>query len=360
MHDSAKPRILIMAGGTGGHVFPGLAVALQLREFGVAVSWLGTKNGIESEIIPTHDIPIELLNIEGIRGRGLAALMKAPLLLSQSIRQAMKIIDEIKPAAVLGMGGFGSGPGALAAWLRDIPIIIHEQNAIAGTTNRIISYFAKSILEGFPGTIKGAYWSGNPVRKEISGIKAPNFRLEGRRGAVNLLVLGGSRGAKTINELVPKALALIPENNRPKVIHQAGEQHAGLTRAVYAALNVECNVIPFIHSMNEAYEWADFVICRAGALTVAELSNVGLAAIFIPFPFAIDDHQTANAKWIESLKGAVVCKQSDLSQDKLRDLIEEFVESSDKRLSMALAARSAARTRATEEICEVCLGYLNV
>ena len=175
MHDIVKPRILIMAGGTGGHVFPGLAVALQLREFGVAVSWLGTKNGIESEIIPTHDIPIELLNIEGIRGRGLAALIKAPLLLSQSIRQAMKIIDEIKPAAVLGMGGFGSGPGALAAWLRDIPIIIHEQNAIAGTTNRIISFFAKSILEGFPGTIKGAYWSGNPVRKEILGIKAPKF-----------------------------------------------------------------------------------------------------------------------------------------------------------------------------------------
>ncbi len=360
MHEIVKPGIMIMAGGTGGHVFPGLAVALELRELGVAVSWLGTRKGIESELIPAHDIPIELLNIEGIRGRGLAALLKAPLFLSQSVRQAMKIIDEFNPSAVLGMGGFGSGPGAVAAWLKGVPIIIHEQNAIAGTTNRIISYFAKSILEGFPGTIKGAHWSGNPIRKEISEIKEPNFRFEGRQGPVNLLVLGGSRGAKTINELVPKALALIPQNNRPNVLHQTGKQHAGLTRALYAAMNVECEVVPFINAMDEAYKWADFVICRAGALTVAELINVGLAAIFIPFPFAVDDHQTANAQWVSSLGGAVLCPQVDLSVDKLRDLIEQFVESSDKRLSMALAARTAAKARATEEISKVCLGYLNV
>ncbi|MAH73255.1 MAG: undecaprenyldiphospho-muramoylpentapeptide beta-N-acetylglucosaminyltransferase [Cellvibrionales bacterium TMED49] len=360
MHDIVEPRILIMAGGTGGHVFPGLAVALELRELGVEVSWLGTKKGIESELIPTHNIPIEFLNVEGVRGRGLVALIKAPFLLWQSVRQAVTIINQIKPAAVLGMGGFGSGPGALAAWLKGIPIIIHEQNAVAGTTNRIISYFARSILEGFPGTIKGAHWSGNPIRKEILGIKEPGLRFQGRQGSVNLLVLGGSRGAKTINELVPGALALIPKNNRPNVLHQTGKQHAELTRAVYAAVNVECEVVPFIDAMDEAYEWADFVICRAGALTIAELANVGLAAIFIPFPFAIDDHQTANAKWIESLRGAVVCPQGELSQDKLRNLIVEFVESSDKRLRMALAARSGAKTRATEEICKVCLGYLNV
>ena len=360
MPDNTVPRVLIMAGGTGGHVFPALAVAANLKESGVILSWLGTRNGIETKLVPPKDIPLNFLDVEGIRGRGFGALARAPLLLSTSVIQSLKVINEFKPDVVLGMGGFASGPGAVAARIKGIPIVIHEQNTIAGTTNRIVSKFANSVMEGFPGALPGGYWCGNPVRTEITMLQEPEKRLVSRKGAINLLVLGGSRGAKTINEIVPSALAMIDSKLRPNIIHQAGISNADMTRAIYAALSIEASVRPFIDAMDEAYGWADFVICRSGALTVSELACVGLGSILIPFPHAIDDHQTANARWLMDVGAAVVHQEADLTPNLLKDVLLEVALKPDKRLNMAIAARKLAKRNASDELATACLEFANV
>ena len=352
---SESCRVMIMAGGTGGHVFPALAVADQLRAANVTVAWLGTQRGIESDLVPAAGIALSCIDIEGIRGRGISALLKAPLLLWRSIRQAWTVLSDFQPQVVLGMGGFASGPGAVAARLKGIPIVIHEQNSVAGTTNKLVSRIARRVMQGFPGALANGEWCGNPVRPEIANLAAPEQRLTGRDGVPRLLVLGGSRGALAINKMLPAALALIAPDQRPQVRHQTGKLHCAETQALYAAADVRAEVVPFIEQMDEAYGWADFAICRAGALTVAELTSAGLGALLIPFPFAIDDHQTVNGQLLVEQGAALMIAQSDLTAALLAEQITATCIDSERRLRMAVNARKLARAGAAERVAEVCL-----
>ena len=352
-------RVMIMAGGTGGHVFPALAVAEQLRAANASVAWLGTQRGIESDLVPAAGIVLNCIDIEGIRGRGLSALLKAPLLLWRSIRQALTVLSDFQPQVVLGMGGFASGPGAVAARLKGIPIVIHEQNSVAGTTNKLVSRIAQRVMQGFPGALANGEWCGNPVRSEIAGLTAPEQRLADREGLPRLLVLGGSRGALAINQMLPAALALIEPSQRPQVRHQTGKLHCAETQALYAAAGVSAEVVPFIDQMDEAYGWADFAICRAGALTVAELTSAGLGALLIPFPFAIDDHQTVNGQLLVEQGAALMIAQSDLTPALLAKQITALCGDSEGRLKMAISARQLAKTGAAERVADICLEVAN-
>jgi UDP-N-acetylglucosamine--N-acetylmuramyl-(pentapeptide) pyrophosphoryl-undecaprenol N-acetylglucosamine transferase len=350
---------MIMAGGTGGHVFPALAVAEELRAADVGVSWLGTRAGIEAELVPANGFKLNYLDIEGIRGRGLLALLKAPLLLWRSIRQSLSVLAEYQPQVVLGMGGFASGPGAVAARLKGIPIVIHEQNSVAGTTNRIVARIARRVMQGFPDVFKRGEWCGNPVRPSIANMPAPDKRFAERTGPINLLVLGGSRGALAINKILPEALALIDPEVRPQVMHQTGKLHCEQTQALYTAAGIEAQIIPFIEKMDEAYNWADFAICRAGALTVAELTCAGLGSILIPFPYAIDDHQTVNGKLLVEQGSAKMIQQKELTAKMLAKEITQLCESRSRLLDMALRARELAKTGAASRVAKVCMevGY---
>jgi UDP-N-acetylglucosamine--N-acetylmuramyl-(pentapeptide) pyrophosphoryl-undecaprenol N-acetylglucosamine transferase len=353
-------RVMIMAGGTGGHVFPALAVAEKLRCADATISWLGTRRGIESELVPKQGIPINYLSVEGLRGRGLLTLLKAPLMLLKSITQAVKILSEFKPHIVLGMGGFASGPGAIAAKLKGIPLVIHEQNSIAGTTNRILCRLANRVMQGFPNALKGGEYCGNPVRAEISAIAPPHERFAQRHGRPRMLVLGGSRGALALNKLIPQALALIDHELQPMVIHQTGAQHLGITEDTYRQQGLDSashglDIVPFIDKMEDAYTWADFVICRSGALTVAELVSVGLGALLVPFPYAIDDHQTRNGNLLVKNGAAQLIQERDLDPKRLAAEIKTLCESASQRLSMATAARGLAKYNAAERVAEVCL-----
>ena len=352
-------RVMIMAGGTGGHVFPALAVADQLRAANASVAWLGTQRGIESELVPDAGIALNCIDIEGIRGRGLSALLKAPLLLWRSIRQALTVLSDFQPQVVLGMGGFASGPGAVAARLKGIPIVIHEQNSVAGTTNKLVSRIARRVMQGFPGALPAGEWCGNPVRPSIANLAAPQQRLADREGPARLLVLGGSRGALAINKMLPAALALIEPSQRPQVRHQAGKLHSAETQALYDTAGVCADVVPFIAQMDEAYGWADFAICRAGALTVAELTSAGLGSLLIPFPFAIDDHQTVNGQLLVDQGAALMQAQKDLTPVILAEHIKRLCDDSDRRLAMAVNARQLAKSGAAERVADVCLEVAN-
>ena len=357
-------RVMVMAGGTGGHVFPALAVADKLRALNIEISWLGTQRGIESELVPAGGFELHCLDIEGIRGRGLKALLKAPLLLWRSISQASKLLAEFKPAVVLGMGGFASGPGAVAARLKGIPVVIHEQNSVAGTTNKLSAKIAKRVMLGFPDTLKNGEWCGNPVRPAIAAMPNPKERFAGRQGNARILVLGGSRGALGINKLVPEALAMIAPKSRPLIMHQAGKAHCDATLQLYQQHGVDIEkqvteVVPFIEDMAAAYGWADFVICRAGALTVAELTSAGLGSLLVPFPFAIDDHQTVNGKLLTDCGAALLVQQKDLTAAILAERINTICSNPDQRLQMAERARELAKNNAAERVAQVCLevGY---
>ena len=352
-------RVMIMAGGTGGHVFPALAVADQLRAANASVAWLGTQRGIESELVPAAGITLNCIDIEGIRGRGPSALLKAPLLLWRSIRQALTVLSDFQPQVVLGMGGFASGPGAVAARLKGIPIVIHEQNSVAGTTNKLVSRIARRVMQGFPGALPAGEWCGNPVRPSIANLAAPQQRLADREGPARLLVLGGSRGALAINKMLPAALALIEPSQRPQVRHQAGKLHCAETLALYDTAGVSADVLPFIAEMDEAYGWADFAICRAGALTVAELTSAGLGSLLIPFPFAIDDHQTVNGQLLVDQGAALMQAQKDLTPAILAEHIKSLCDDSERRLAMAVNARQLAKSGAAERVAEVCLEVAN-
>ena len=356
----SRCRVMVMAGGTGGHVFPALAVTQKLRELDVKVSWLGTRAGIESELVPAQGYELHYLDIEGIRGRGLGALLKAPLLLLRSLYQALSVLSQFKPTVVLGMGGFASGPGAVAAKLKGIPLVIHEQNSVAGTTNRIAAKIARRVMQGFPDTLAGGEWCGNPVRQAIADLPVPQDRLKNRQTRTRVLVLGGSRGALAINKLVPEALAILDSNQRPEIMHQTGKAHSEITKEQYQLLNLDSQpgnvqVLPFIEDMAAAYNWADFVICRAGALTVAELTSAGLGALLIPFPFAIDDHQTANAQLLVKQGAARLIQQKDLSAEILAEQIAEVCGSPELRLDMAMRARALAKDNAAQRVAAVCL-----
>ncbi len=360
MLGQAEKTVLIMAGGTGGHVFPALAVAEELQSRGVHIEWLGTEKGIESTVVPNAGIAISYITIEGVRGKGIVGLLKAPLLLVGAIFQAMKIIQQVKPVSVLGMGGFASGPGGVASWLLRKPLVIHEQNAVAGTTNKLLQRFANIALQAFPGALAGAKQVGNPVRKEISALPDPVKRFAGRVGKLKLLVLGGSLGAAALNTIVPSAIALIDPANRPEVWHQTGRKNLEQAEQVYREQGVEARIVPFIEDMSSAYAWADFIICRAGALTVAEISAVGIGALYVPFPHAIDDHQTKNAEWIVANKAGFIIQQKELTAEKLKNHLERLSENREELLTMAKNARALGVSNASQVVAQQCLEMSNV
>lgn len=351
---SNSVTVLIMAGGTGGHVFPALAVATALREQNIAVQWLGTAVGIEAKLVPSAGLPLNTIRVEGIRGRGIKNLIIAPFKLLQSLFQAAAVLRAVKPDLVLGFGGFAAGPGGLMARLTGRPLVIHEQNARAGTTNRLLAPIATRCLQAFATGLKHAEQVGNPVRANICALPQPEQRFAERSGALRVLVLGGSLGAQFINELVPQALVLMPVGEW-QVRHQCGEKHLQSTLNNYRSHGIEqVEVTAFIDDMAAAYGWADLVVCRAGALTVSEIAVAGVAALFIPFPFAIDDHQTANAQWLANFDAAVVKQQHELTAQSLVGLLRTDFGSRDKLLKMANIARAQALPDAATKVAAIC------
>ncbi len=354
---SALGPVLIMAGGTGGHVFPALAVAKVLRERGVGVVWLGVPGSMESRLVPANGFPIEWVKIGGVRGKGFKTWLLAPLRIVKAVAQSLRVLRRVRPRSVLGAGGYVSGPGGVAAWLLRIPLLIHEQNAIAGTTNRWLARFASQVLEAFPGSFGpkvAAQTIGNPVRADIAALPAPAMRFA-ERGASRLLVLGGSQGAQRLNAVVPQALAQVPPANRPQVRHQTGERGVEAARSAYAEAQVEAEVLPFIDDMAAAYAWADLAVCRAGAMTVAELQAAGVGAIFVPFPMAIDDHQTKNAEVMVRSGAAQVIQERDLTPERLGAAISELVGDRARLLKMAEAARGSRIIDAAARLADLCM-----
>lgn len=352
-----------MAGGTGGHVYPALAIARALELATVDVVWLGTRRGLEARVVPDAGIPIEWISVRGLRRTAALAVLAAPFQLGLALLQALRVMLAHRPAAVLGMGGFVSGPGGVAAWLTRRPLVIHEQNAIAGLTNRLLARVARVVLQAFPGSFShrvGARTVGNPVREEIRGIEEPATRLAGRSGPVRLLVLGGSQGSLKLNRAVPAALAQLPAASRPAVRHQAGERTLAIAREAYGEHGVHARLEPFIEDMAEAYAWADLVICRAGALTVAELAAAGLPAIFVPFAAAVDDHQTANARSMTEVGAAAIINEGDLTAEQLAGVLREWLSSREALRRRAVDARRLAKPRAVQDITEVCLAAAGV
>lgn len=350
-----RGNVLIMAGGTGGHVFPALACAREFKARGYAVHWLGTPRGIENELVPAVELPLHLIQVTGLRGKGKLSLLKAPFQLVRALLQARKVMRELQPVCVLGMGGYVTGPGGLAARLNGAPLVIHEQNAVAGTANRSLVPFAARVCEAFPGTFdKRAklHATGNPVREELF-LEIPRDALSGRKP--RLLVLGGSLGAEPLNKLLPAALAKLPEDLLPQVFHQAGKQHDQVTAERYREVAVEAEVAPFIKDMARAYAWADLVICRAGALTVSELAAAGLPSFLVPLPHAIDDHQTRNAEYLAKEGAAILLPQYATDADKLAAQLTEVLMHPEKLEAMGRTARSLAKPDATRTVVDICL-----
>ncbi len=350
--------ILIMAGGTGGHVFPALALARLLREQSTDVIWLGTERGLESRIIPAEGIPIEKLSIGGLRGKGALTWLAAPFRLSRALVQALAVMRRHQPSVVVGLGGFVTGPGGVAAWLTRCPLVIHEQNAVAGFTNRCLAHLARQVLEAFPGSFGHEVHAraiGNPVRRDISAVPPPAERFAGRSGPIRILVIGGSQGAARLNAVVPFALKRLAGSLAFDVRHQAGERWLEAGRASYAQAGVRADVRPFIEDMSEAYAWADLVICRAGALTISELAAAGVAAVLVPFPNAVDDHQAYNAQYLVREGAAVLISDRELTAERLASELERLCAGRGKLLAMAERARLLAKPRAAAELAASCL-----
>jgi len=347
--------VLIMAGGTGGHVFPALAVADELRLRGIPVIWLGTRAGIESRLVPQAGYPIEWMSITGLRGKNTITLLLAPVRLLIACWQALSVLFRRNPCAVLGMGGFASGPGGLMAWLIRKPLLVHEQNAIPGLTNKVLAKFATVVLQAFPAVFKQAKTTGNPVRQSICEINKPEDRDLKHQGNLRLLVIGGSLGAVKLNEIIPQALEKIEPSQRPQVVHQTGERNIDSARIFYSDAGVEAKVEAFIDDMPSAYKWADLVICRAGAMTVFELAAVGIASVLVPYPYAVDDHQTFNAQYLEAAGAAIIKQQDELTADWLVDVINDFSANRKKLLEMAVAARKLAIPDSAKTIADACL-----
>lgn len=347
----SAPTILIMAGGTGGHIFPALAVAKELREQGWRVVWLGNPDGMEARLVPAQGYEAQWVRFGALRGKGLLRKLMLPVNLLRGLRQALAAIRAINPDVVLGFGGYITFPGGLMARLVGKPLIIHEQNAIPGLANKVLAKLAGRVLCGFPDALKKGRWVGNPVRREITQVPPPAERFVGREGPLKLLVLGGSLGAAALNEMVPQGLALLPHAERPQVIHQAGEKHLEMLRSNYATAGVAAECVSFIDDMAAAYAWADLVICRSGALTVAELAATGVASVLVPFPHAVDDHQTVNAQFLAHAGGAVLLPQSTLTPENVA-LIRNY--SRQQLQQMAEKARELARPDAAAAVAGVC------
>lgn len=344
--------ILIMAGGTGGHIMPGLAVADILRAQGWRVTWLGAPNSMEAELVPKHGYEMAWVNFSGLRGKGLLRMLLLPFNLLVALWQSAVAIFRHRPDVVLGMGGYITFPGGMMAALLCRPLAIHEQNSIAGLSNKVLARIAQRVLSGFPGVLPKAAWCGNPVRGEIAALAEPQQRYAARGGKLNVLVVGGSLGAKAINETLPQALALLPEDSRPNVLHQTGKQHFAAVQQLYRQSSVQADIRPFLDDMAACYANADLVICRAGALTVAELAAAGVASILVPFPFAVDDHQTGNARFLSERGAAVLLPQTELNAEKLAQLLREL--SRERLLAMAQQARSLAKADAAQAVANIC------
>ncbi|MBD8828396.1 undecaprenyldiphospho-muramoylpentapeptide beta-N-acetylglucosaminyltransferase [Pseudomonas sp. CFBP 13602] len=352
---AGKGNVLIMAGGTGGHVFPALACAREFQARGFSVHWLGTPRGIENELVPANGLPLHLIDVSGVRGKSRLALLKAPFAICKAVFQARRIIARLQPVCVVGFGGYLTGPGGVAARLAGVPVIVHEQNAVAGTANRLLVPFASRVCEAFPDTFAASAkrrTTGNPVRTELF-METPRQALIGRQP--RLLVLGGSLGAEPLNKLLPEALAQVPARYRPEVFHQAGKQHDEITAERYRTAGVEAQVAPFIKDMAQAYGWADLVVCRAGALTISELAAAGLPSLLVPLPHAIDDHQTRNADYLAREGAAFLMPQATTGAAQLAERLKEVLMQPEKLLSMASTARRLAKPDATRNVVDVCL-----
>ena len=354
MSAALQKPILVMAGGTGGHVFPALAVAENLRQHGENVIWLGTRSGIEARVVPAADFAIEWLSVQGLRGKGLLTLALAPFRLLRACWQALRVLRRIRPKAVLGMGGFVSGPGGLMAWLLDIPLFLHEQNSIMGLTNRILSRLATRNYFAFPDAAHAVPRSeciGNPVRASFDDIGDPVSRLQARqRSPLQLLVIGGSLGAAVLNRVVPAAIACLDRDQRPLVWHQCGDKHLQVCQQNYSDAGVDAEVASFIEDMPEAYAWADLVICRAGALTIAELAAAGVASLLIPFPYAVDNHQFHNARFLESNNAAQILDEAQLGAENLALKLKFFQQNRPMLVEMGANARASFQADATERL----------
>lgn len=348
------PTLMVMAGGTGGHIYPGLAVADALRDRGWRVVWMGNPDGMEARIVPASGYEVAWVRFTALRGKGLLRKLLLPFNLLRGFAQAFGQIRRVKPDVVLGMGGYVTFPGGMMAVLLGCPVVVHEQNSVAGLANRVLARVADKVVTGFPDVLKKGVWIGNPVRAEITAVVPPAARFAGRSGPLKVLVVGGSLGAAALNEAVPKALALLAPHERPLVTHQAGTKQIDALRVAYKAAGAEGELLPFIDDMAERYGSADLVICRAGALTVAELAAVGVASVLVPFPHAVDDHQTGNARFLADAGAAVLLPQTELTPQRLATLLHEMNRA--RLLDMAEKARGCARPDATARVADVCAG----
>ena len=352
----AEPLVMILAGGTGGHIFPGLAVAHALRARGVRVGWLGADGGMETRLVPSHDIVIDTIAVQGLRGKGLAALLSAPLRVLRAVREAARVLRNRRPAAVVSFGGYAAGPGGIAARIAGIPLLVHEQNRAAGLTNKVLAKVARVVMTGFPQTFAHEVVVGNPVREVIAAVAPPAERELDHDGALRLLVLGGSQGARALNNAVPQAAAMLDRSLL--IVHQCGEKMIEEARRAYADAGVAAHVEPFIADMAGAYAWADLVVCRAGALTLAELCAVGVGSVLVPFPQAVDDHQTRNAEYLVERGAALLIKQDDTLSMRLQEVLGELAADPAKRFAMANAARALARPDAARRVADAVLATI--
>lgn len=341
-----------MAAGTGGHVFPALAIAHALKKQGAEVFWLGTKKGFERKLLRDVDIPFHQISISGIRGNGFMQLLFSPINIFRAFLQSFSIIRRVKPDVVLGMGGYVCGPGAMAAWVLRKRLMIHEQNAVPGVTNKILSYFADTVFTAFPNVLpsKKTTYVGNPIRQDIAEVPSPDERFAGRPKSMHLLVFGGSRGALSFNQVVPEALALLPEELAIEVWHQTGDENLETAQKNYEKCQVSAKIVPFIHEMAKAYEWADLVVCRSGATTVSEVAAIGLAAIFIPYPFHKDDQQGYNARFLADENAAIIIRQSEFTPENLAVKLKELLSDRARLLVMAKSGRKLRKVDAVGEI----------
>lgn len=344
--------VLIMAGGTGGHIMPGLAVAEQLRAQGWKIAWLGNPDGMEAKLVAGRGYEMAWLNFSALRGKGVLRKLALPLNLLRGFVGARRVLSRIRPDVVLGFGGYITFPGGMMAVLRGIPLVLHEQNAVAGLANRVLAQVATRALTGFPGVLTKGECTGNPVRPEIAALPEPTLRYAGRSGPLHILVIGGSLGAQALNAVVPEAWALMAAEDRPEVVHQAGVKHLPLLQGLYASAEVRAHCVAFIEDMAGAYAWADLVICRAGALTIAELAAAGVASILVPYPHAVDDHQVANARFLANAGAAILLPQAELTAERLAG-IRTMPRS--QLLQMAEKARELAQPQATATVARVCI-----
>ncbi|MDP2152951.1 MAG: undecaprenyldiphospho-muramoylpentapeptide beta-N-acetylglucosaminyltransferase [Methylotenera sp.] len=354
MSKATTKTLMVMAGGTGGHVYPAMAVADTLKNEGWNIVWLCTQGGMENKLIADKTYDKAMITMQGVRGNGLLGWLLLPVKLLKAFSQSLKALNQYQPDVVLGMGGFAAFPGGLMAKLQGRPLVIHEQNSVAGLTNKVLAKVATRILAAFPSAFGDkALLVGNPVRADISAIAAPAQRFANRSDALRLLIVGGSLGAQALNEVIPQALAQMPADQRPQVVHQAGVKHIEILQKNYKQADVEVDARAYIDNMAAMYAWADFVICRSGALTVAEVSTAGLGSLMVPFPFAVDDHQTGNAQYLADAGATILVQQKELSVEKLTKLLKEL--NREKCLEMAEKARALGKPEATADVAKICV-----